>query len=484
MKCYFFLFLTLIIITNGKLNLSTSNSINKQFFSKCANKCGAVFNDCGCDANCVIRGNCCSDYKICDIIQKRILSNKKEMKNAIQNCRFEYSSYKICFQCNEGFYYHKNSCVEKCPVEAKINEINKICYTNANRNKDRISNLRKNKENLAKTKDVNDQDDFYDDILDDSDLENFISGTFNNSDSNSDSNPNYISESHSNEEGGNNMLAFNGNATINIYKDNNDLKVITKNERNINSYNHKENVIENRGSKNILKGRDIFDADNFIKNLKLGLNSDEDTNDNSIKNIKKQADEIQNTFFNEEDKNIQQIPLNLTHNESEPEVNDTLTQPKNIYVHNNIYVNDNSLSMSNPTNPNIYNITKNTNQIEKNKNTNDYKDKIKEILYDYNPYEKSETLKIKKTLNLNYDNYNEYVNSGNEKHPNANIRNEHNIDTMIVLNHRNKNNDYDNDYDDNLYENKRINPRNNLNKKMKKRIYSPQEIVREFDLDK
>jgi len=91
-------------------------------FSRCINKCGMKFTDCSCEDTCKTKGNCCSDYKFCEILEK----NKIEAKN-ITNCEFSTIDSKICLQCMEGFYLYENFCLDKCPHKTKALDNNKIC---------------------------------------------------------------------------------------------------------------------------------------------------------------------------------------------------------------------------------------------------------------------------------------------------------------------------------------------------------------------
>lgn len=94
-------------------------------FSRCINKCGENFNDCSCDHSCKSKGNCCSDFKFCEILEKNKIENKY-----IPNCKFSTIDSKLCLQCKEGFYLYDNNCFDKCPKNTKILENNKICLNN------------------------------------------------------------------------------------------------------------------------------------------------------------------------------------------------------------------------------------------------------------------------------------------------------------------------------------------------------------------
>jgi hypothetical protein len=106
---------------------SNPNYIKPYSFSRCLNKCGQIFNDCSCNKNCRKSGDCCSDFKFCEIIEKEKI---KSNKNFIENCEFSTNNGKICLQCVYDFYLFENNCVEKCPKNAKVFEENKFCLKN------------------------------------------------------------------------------------------------------------------------------------------------------------------------------------------------------------------------------------------------------------------------------------------------------------------------------------------------------------------
>jgi hypothetical protein len=102
-------------------------------FSRCFNQCGKKFNDCSCDKKCKKSGDCCSDYKFCEIIEKnKLIIDEKENNylNKIKNCKFSTVDNKTCLQCNDNFYLFENTCVEKCPKFSKVFEENKFCLIN------------------------------------------------------------------------------------------------------------------------------------------------------------------------------------------------------------------------------------------------------------------------------------------------------------------------------------------------------------------
>ena len=90
--------------------------------SRCLNSCGREFADCSCKEDCKAKGNCCSDFKFCEIIAK---NNKLASFNS--KCELKTTDGKICLQCKPKFYYYNKECLEECPKGTLALEGNKIC---------------------------------------------------------------------------------------------------------------------------------------------------------------------------------------------------------------------------------------------------------------------------------------------------------------------------------------------------------------------
>ena len=67
-------------------------------------------------------GDCCSDYKVCEMISE----NYTTVTN-IANCKFASEDKSLCFQCKENFYLYNNRCELNCPPNTKVIVNNKIC---------------------------------------------------------------------------------------------------------------------------------------------------------------------------------------------------------------------------------------------------------------------------------------------------------------------------------------------------------------------
>ena len=107
--------------------------------SRCMNSCGKQFPDCrsnlynfSCNPRCKKFGNCCSDYKFCDLV-----SNNHASDCIIPNCKYcsKTSNNQICLQCEDNYYYFNNQCHSKCPPLSKALESNKFCYSLSNNGK-------------------------------------------------------------------------------------------------------------------------------------------------------------------------------------------------------------------------------------------------------------------------------------------------------------------------------------------------------------
>jgi hypothetical protein len=90
-------------------------------FSRCINSCGKQFKDCSCREECRKLGNCCSDFRFCEIIfDNHINSDEK-------GCIFSTTDKKVCLQCKDNFYYYNGRCINSCPIGTIIHEENNLC---------------------------------------------------------------------------------------------------------------------------------------------------------------------------------------------------------------------------------------------------------------------------------------------------------------------------------------------------------------------
>jgi hypothetical protein len=105
-------------------------------FSRCINTCGYEFKDCSCKESCRKTGNCCSDFRFCEIIGENHIDLELESDNIstehkthsnLVNCKFSTTDKKVCLQCMEGFYFYNNECLHNCPIGITAIENNKLC---------------------------------------------------------------------------------------------------------------------------------------------------------------------------------------------------------------------------------------------------------------------------------------------------------------------------------------------------------------------
>ena len=54
----------------GKKKCDDASYIKAYTVSKCINQCGVEYDDCSCDLSCKRKGNCCSDFKLCSLIEE------------------------------------------------------------------------------------------------------------------------------------------------------------------------------------------------------------------------------------------------------------------------------------------------------------------------------------------------------------------------------------------------------------------------------
>jgi hypothetical protein len=106
----------------------TNNPVYIKAFTaaSCVNMCGKEYGECSCNIECRRRGNCCSDFKFCEIILDNV--DDAKMKNeTLNNCKYQSKDSQMCIQCEDNFYYHNGQCVEKCLNDTITNDRNKLC---------------------------------------------------------------------------------------------------------------------------------------------------------------------------------------------------------------------------------------------------------------------------------------------------------------------------------------------------------------------
>lgn len=93
--------------------------------SRCINSCGKDFSDCSCSQDCRLKGNCCSDFRFCEIVWEKDSPHVKESSSP--KCLLSTKDGKVCLQCKDNFFYYKNQCLDQCPHGTITQEENKIC---------------------------------------------------------------------------------------------------------------------------------------------------------------------------------------------------------------------------------------------------------------------------------------------------------------------------------------------------------------------
>lgn len=96
----------------------------------CRNICGRVSIDCSCEADCVNKGTCCSDYNDCEVLFRKNLNKKDECEKTNPSCELcsdlDNNTNK-CGQCKTGLYLKSEKCVNECGINDKIRNDNKLC---------------------------------------------------------------------------------------------------------------------------------------------------------------------------------------------------------------------------------------------------------------------------------------------------------------------------------------------------------------------
>ena len=103
--------------------------------SQCLNQCDSEFDDCSCGSDCSRKGNCCSDYKICEMITnytpQSVISDtiKENLLQIRTGCTHFNSDFTLCLQCSSEYYFHDNKCLENCPSGYNKSKYNRICLS-------------------------------------------------------------------------------------------------------------------------------------------------------------------------------------------------------------------------------------------------------------------------------------------------------------------------------------------------------------------
>ena len=77
-----------------------------------------------CNLTCEKRGDCCSDYSICEMIEE-----SKNTKCQTKYCKYCTNDSLTCLKCLNQNLFYKNNCFKKCPKETtEISQYN-ICIS-------------------------------------------------------------------------------------------------------------------------------------------------------------------------------------------------------------------------------------------------------------------------------------------------------------------------------------------------------------------
>jgi hypothetical protein len=71
---------------------------------------GKIYIKGSCHPNCVKTGECCSDYQICEFIEKSHSIDCLE-----PNCKLCTRDRKVCLQCKDNFFNDNSKCMVNCP---------------------------------------------------------------------------------------------------------------------------------------------------------------------------------------------------------------------------------------------------------------------------------------------------------------------------------------------------------------------------------
>jgi hypothetical protein len=216
----------------------------------------------------------------------------------------------------------------------------------------------------------------------------------------------------------------------------------------------------------------IYETNHQEKITKLeSLQEKVNTDYNTLLNTKKKK-----TFIN----------FDLENNTQYESIQPQIIHHKDIYVHNHFFLNDNSLSMINPTNPSVYHFNKTNNNVlpaedHENKNTTIPEEpKTEESIYKQTKDVDTSNKKVDfvdqyKHLNVNMIKHNK---KPFEKDCNL-INNQNNIDTMIVLGNRKNDNENVNNYiPDNVEEHPLSSISEDIKEKLSNRKYTRKNNIR------
>lgn len=90
--------------------------------------CGKTLSDCSCQIDCNQSGNCCSDFRECEVLTRN-LENSNSCRSRINNCEL-CSNATECAQCKPGLFLRSGLCVDICEKEDKHLKENMICIKN------------------------------------------------------------------------------------------------------------------------------------------------------------------------------------------------------------------------------------------------------------------------------------------------------------------------------------------------------------------
>jgi hypothetical protein len=93
--------------------------------------CGKITADCSCQPDCTQYGNCCSDYRDCEVLIRNNANKTLDCEKLNPDCELcsdiDSQSNK-CGQCKPGFFLRDDQCVKFCDVQDKALKENMVCY--------------------------------------------------------------------------------------------------------------------------------------------------------------------------------------------------------------------------------------------------------------------------------------------------------------------------------------------------------------------
>lgn len=94
--------------------------------------CGKLASDCSCQPDCTQYGNCCSDYRDCEVLVRKNTNRERECASRNPNCELcadlDNPENKKCGQCKPGLFLRNDECMQFCDASDRAMKENMLCF--------------------------------------------------------------------------------------------------------------------------------------------------------------------------------------------------------------------------------------------------------------------------------------------------------------------------------------------------------------------